>query len=279
MLAMMGSAAGAQYTGVQTTFGTGNVAPDPGVISSGPTGGSYYVGPYTGTIQLGPTTIPVIFNCVDFFHDVSSGESWLSSLVNLGTGAGIGTTNANSLTRLYGNVGINAQTFSALEVYRAAAYLTSTYPAAPSTNPSATIAIQNEIWQMTSMFYAQGQGESSDFSSLDPTPGFTDGNGTTRTDGYSFSAPTTAAQLASDIYAYSNEAGFDYGQYWVVTSSNSDAANSPQEFLIHQSISTPEPSTLALFGTGFMGLVGGGVVRRRRYGRFAVSDVETAVEA
>jgi hypothetical protein len=252
-----------QVTNVQTQFGTGNVWPDPGVVTSGPTGGPYYVGPYTGTINLGGNTIPVVFNCVDFFHDVSSGQTWLSNLSNLGSGAGVGTTNANSLTRLYGNITIGSLTFSALDVYRAAAYLTSTYPSAPSTNPAASIAIQNEIWEMTSLFYPQIQGESSDFKALDPTPGVADGFGTTTTNGYSFSAPKTAGQLASDIYSYSNENGFDYSQYWVVTSTSSDAAGTPQEFIIRQT-STPEPGTLALLGSGMLSVIGGGFVRRRR---------------
>ena len=266
----------AQITNVQSQFGAGNVAPDPGVIASGPTGGAYYVGPYTGTIKLGSTTIPVVFNCVDFFHDVSNGESWVSNLINLGTGAGIGTTNANSLTRLYGNITVNSITFSALDVYRAAAYLTSTYPSAPSTNKPGTIGIQDEIWEMTSLFYPQTQGESSYYKALDPTPGIADGSGTTRIDGYSFSAPKTAAQLASDIYAYSNKAGFDYNNYWVVTTSNpnSDSMASPQEFIINQTISTPEPGTLALFGSGMVSLFGGGFVRRRRSTK---SDVESTV--
>jgi hypothetical protein len=252
-----------QVTNVQTQFGTGSVWPDPGVVTSGPTGGPYYVGPYSGTINLGGTTIPVVFNCVDFFHDVASGETWLSTLTNLGTGAGVGTTNANSLTRLYGNVTIDSWTFSALAVYRAAAYLTSTYPSAPSTNKPATIAVQDEIWEMTSMFYPQVQGEGSDFKALDPTPGIADGFGTTTTSGYSFAAPKTAAQLASDIFTYSNESGFDYSNYWVVTATNSDPAGSPQEFIIRQT-STPEPGTLALFGSGMLSVIGGGFVRRRR---------------
>ncbi|MGH7618582.1 MAG: hypothetical protein ACREPM_15290, partial [Gemmatimonadaceae bacterium] len=241
----LSASAHAQVTNVPTQFGTGNVAPDPGVVASGPTGGGYYVGPYTGSIILGNTTIPVVFNCVDFFHDVTNSETWVSSLVNLGTGAGVGTTDANSLTRLYGNITVNSLTFSALDVYRAAAYLTSTYPSSPSADPSATIAVQDEIWEMTSMFYPQLQGETSYYKSLDPTPGVTDGSGTLRTDGYSFSAPKTAADLAADLYADANQTGFDYSDYWVVTTATpgSDALNSPQEFIIKQTISTPEPGT------------------------------------
>lgn len=266
-IALSAASAAAQITNVQSTFTAGSVAPDPGVIASGPTGGAYYVGPYTGTIKLGATTIPVVFNCVDFFHDVSIGETWTSSLVNLGDGAGVGTTDANSVTRLYGNINVGGSTFSALAVYRAAAYLISTYPNPASSNGPATIAIQDEIWEMTSLFYPQTQGEQSPspLASLDPTPGVTDGNGTTRTDGYSFSAPKTIANLAADLMNYSNVAGFDYANYWVVTSTtpSSDLSASPQEFIIHQTI-TPEPGTLVLFGSGMFSVVGGGRFRRRR---------------
>lgn len=264
-IALSAASAAAQITNVQTTFTGGSVAPDPGVITSGPTGGAYYVGPYTGTIKLGATTIPVVFNCVDFFHDVSVGETWTSTLVNLGTGAGVGTTSSNGFTRLYGNIIVNGSTFSALDVYRAAAYLVSTYPNPASSNGPGTIAIQDEIWEMTSLFYPQA-GETSTFGAFDPTPGIADGNGTTSNNGYSFAAPKTIANLASDLMNYSNVAGFDYANSWVVTSSNPsiDLGGSPQEFIIHQTISTPEPGTLVLCGSGMFGVVGAGFFRRRR---------------
>ena len=265
-LAFAAAAAGAQspITNVTAKFTSGNVPPDPGVITSGPTGGSYYVGPYSGTITIGPTTNNVIFNCVDFFHDVSSNETWTATLVNVGSGIGVGTTDADSKTRLYGTESVTPQTFSAQDVYRAAAYLASTYPSQPSQHASTTIGIQDEIWEMTSMFYPQS-GENSDFQARDPTPGVSDGSGTTRTDGLSFGAPETIADLSNDLYTYSHESGFDYGDYWVVTPSDPsfNLASSPQEFIIKQTTTTPEPGTLALFGTGMLGVIGVAFVRRR----------------
>jgi len=266
VLSALPLSAQAPITNVHAAFGSGNVPPDPGVITSGPTGGSYYVGPYSGTITIGSTTNNVIFNCVDFFHDISNNETWTATLVNLGSGIGVGTTDANSMTRLYGDISVNSHTLSALDVYRAAAYLVTTYPGQPSQHASATIAIQDEIWEMTSLFYPQIGSEHSDFQALDATPGTSDTHGTTRTDGYSFSAPKTLADLANDMYTYSHESGFDYGDYWVVTSSdpNSDLASSPQEFIVKQTTSTPEPGTFVLLGSGLFAVLGGAFARRRR---------------
>src|ERR1700709_999871 len=81
--------AGAQITGVTATFVKPSLDPMPGIIESSPSG-SYYVGPYTGTIQIpGEAQITVPFNCVDFFHDVATNSpAWTATLSNIGTGAG-----------------------------------------------------------------------------------------------------------------------------------------------------------------------------------------------
>lgn len=255
----------AQITNVLATFGAGYVVA-PGVSSDG-----YYVGPYSGTLQLpGHSATPVVFNCVDFFHDISAGQGWTATLTNLGTGAGIGTTDANSTTRLYGNATVDGTLVSALDVYRTAAYLTTLYPAIPSQNAAtqaATIGIQSEIWQATTLFYPQAAPALSYYNpSYDPTA---PANGTTNsqsTNHYFFNASLSANQLKSDILADKHRAGMDYYDWWVVTvqtQAMKDMKESPQELLIHLH-TTPEPGTLVLLTTGLLGVVGTGVARRRR---------------
>lgn len=89
----------------------------------------FYVGPYNGT-QGAPPGIPVTLNCVDFFHEVTNGQTWMANVSSLQTGAGVATQ-----TR-----------FGDLGAYREAAWLTTQYAA----NPSQTADIQATIWNLFS---------------------------------------------------------------------------------------------------------------------------------
>jgi hypothetical protein len=256
----MTAGAQAPITNVSVVFGEGYIS-YPGVVSNG-----YYVGPYSGSVTLpGHTPLDVQFNCVDFFHDVSGAQTWTATLTNVGSGTGIGPTDATSTTRLYGNTVINSQTFSALDIYRTAAFLASTYAVPSYSNIAGTIAIQSEIWQATSSFYPQSG------SSYYATQ-------TTRTDHYTYTAPKTAAGLAADIVADRNVSTFDYADWWVVTiqgQANKDLKSSPQEFLIRIPgggggfTSTPEPGTLTLLGSGLFAVAGAGYRRRRKLAKAA----------
>lgn len=90
--------------------------------------GSFYVSPYTGTLLA--TNQSVVLNCVDFFHDVSLGETWWANKSILST------TN------------LSATRFNNVSMYLQAAWLTQQYDANPGANPNKTIAIQAAIWNI-----------------------------------------------------------------------------------------------------------------------------------
>lgn len=91
----------------------------------------YYVGPYNGLMGVGYTQA-IFLNCVDFFHDISYGQTWLANMSGLD-----GAAPSLSDTRFGGLV-------NALDLYRQAAWLTTMY----ATNPGATGDIQATIWRL-----------------------------------------------------------------------------------------------------------------------------------
>jgi hypothetical protein len=102
----------------------------------------YYVGPYNGLMGPVGSQTPVILNCVDFFHTVSSGRVWTANLTNLGQ-SNLSSTRFGSLT-------------NALDLYRQAAWLTTQYAGKTSTQIG---HIQATIWSL--------------FASGTPNPGST----------------------------------------------------------------------------------------------------------
>ena len=185
----------------------------------------FYVGQYSGVMGPGAGT-PVTLNCVDFFHEVSFGQTWQANLTSLATGVGVGTTTRSS----------------DLNAYRRAAWLTTQY----TVNPSETANIQATIWNL---FHGNG------------TPPAATGP----TDWY-------AASLANSNFAATG--------FYVVTDVNfrytsgpnagQDNPNSVQEFIIYDPnavnpvVSTPEPASIIMLGTGFLGLAGVSIRRRKR---------------
>ena len=89
----------------------------------------YYVGTYNGLEGVGYTD-KVGLNCVDFFHHVHNGQTWMANVTNLALG---------DLTNTRGGVG-------ALTLYRMAAWLTTQYAFAHTNQQVGNI--QATIWNL-----------------------------------------------------------------------------------------------------------------------------------
>ena len=128
LLAVVAASASAQ---VQVTV-TGVNAP--GMTSTiwdppGSTDGALYVSPYAGTIVGSGQGL--VLNCVDFFHNVTIGQTYSANLTQL-AGGDLSNTRFNNL-----------------EWYLQAAWLTQQYNSPdPGSNDNRRIAIQAAIWNI-----------------------------------------------------------------------------------------------------------------------------------
>ncbi len=211
------------------------------------TWGNVYTPPYTGTLTSYPGSPEITLYCVDYAHEVSSGETWTANVTNLG--AAIGNSSLLSNTRL-GAAG--------LDQYEGAAFLSSLFSAYTS-NPSyydnltygGTHTFGNQrgfysglaaaIWNLTQPSVFPG-------TSSSPAPYVTNW--------------TQASQMASAAEAIPFTS-LDFNNWWILTPTNASSAGSAQEFLVHTTV-TPEPETYVLLLTGLVGLFGVTWLRRRR---------------
>lgn len=197
------------------------------------TSGGVYVGDYTA-IMNGPGAIdpgvPITINCVDFFHEVTLGQTWDVSEINLATGNFSGT--------YYGSQAN----------YQQAAYLTTIYSNfyRNPVNDNEIAGIQHAIWNIVDGGGFNGH----------PFTQFTDEESAEWTQ-----CATGAAATPGQAGACSVD-GVDYAAFNSVNYADfvllHPTAGSAQEMLT----TTPEPSSMALLGMGLFGLVP--IVRRKR---------------
>ena len=199
----------------------------------------FYVGPYNG-VQGGPPGVPVTLNCVDFFHEVTNGQQWQANLTSLATGTGVGTNTRSA----------------SLAAYRQAAWLTTQYTA----NPSQTANIQATIWGL--------------FPGNPTPPAATNAPFWLNASLSHASDASNGFYVVTDVtHRFGANGGTCRNPQGVVVSygAGADDPCSVQEFIIYDPnaeelavVASPEPASLVLMGTGFIGLAGASIRRRKR---------------
>jgi hypothetical protein len=233
---------GAQAQTVQLTQ---PYAPGGGTV----TAFGYYMSPYSGTVN-GTTQR---LNCVDFFHDVFVGEIWNVTTTNL---AAASLNNNLLLSTRDGSSGGYSSLSDVLKIYKQAAWLTDQYAANPASDPNQSIAIQTAIWSIVDNGPTNAPNQkyvnSGDFWS----------NGGQVSSAVNTGAGSTGYWIDRAQVAYATQPGGYYGKFNILTGVG--GSGGAQEFLYSRTTVTPEPGTLVLMGSAFLGMAGFVRMRRRK---------------
>ncbi|MDQ2667636.1 MAG: PEP-CTERM sorting domain-containing protein [Gemmatimonadota bacterium] len=192
-------------------------------------GFGFYVGKYNG-LEVGT---PVTLNCVDFFHEVKSGDIWQANITSLGSNAGIGVDTRSG----------------DLMAYRQAAWLTTQY----NSDETQTQDIQATIWRLLA-----GTGIIPENVKDSNAPFWLNASANAMS---SFNA--SSYYVVTDVnHVFGADGGSCNG---VSYGAGQDNPCSIQEFIIDSTVvtSTPEPAAVMLLGTGMVGILGVGLRRRK----------------
>ena len=183
----------------------------------------YLISPYTATINGVSTTI----YCDDFANEVTNGENWTANVSNLASGNLSNTRYGADSTSLLTQNGTN-QSFTALQTYEMAAWLSTQFAPSGSAGYANNGAIQDTIWDLF--------------------------NPNTVNPNVNPPKPSSNTELfaAEQNYSKINPANFN-----ILTNTGVQGSGQEQEFIF-----APEPGSLVMLGIGIVAIAIGSLRKR-----------------